>query len=309
MKRTLRAGVIGLGSMGRNHARIYHELHETELVGVADIDRKSELEIAQKYNCKGFTDYRELLRCDLDLVSIAVPTSLHKDITLTAADAEINILVEKPIADNLASASAIIDKCKMRGVQLQVGHVERFNPAIIVIKNRIANLSIISINIIRLGPLPPRIKDVGVVIDLASHDIDVIRFLTGSGFRKLHSMVAGGLSDGREDTALLSFEMENGVLCHINTNWLTPFKVREVTVAAKEKYIKAWLTEQRVSEYEAHSDGSYTVWDISVPYGEPLKLEIEAFVNAIVENKVPPVTGEDGFKALEIALQCLRPGQ
>ena len=134
MKRKLRAGVIGLGSMGKNHARIYHELADTDLVGVADIDRESVLEIAGKYNCKGFTDYRELISGDLDIVSIAVPTSLHKDVALAVADAKINVLVEKPIADNLASATAIIDTCRKKGVKLLVGHVERFNPAVKVIE-------------------------------------------------------------------------------------------------------------------------------------------------------------------------------
>jgi len=307
MARLLRAGVIGLGAMGKNHARVYSELPEVELIGVADSNGELISSVAQEYNIEGFIDYRKLLHCNLDVVSTAVPTSLHRDIALAAADAGINILVEKPIADTLENASEIIDKCGQRGVKLMVGHVERFNPVFSVIKQRIANLNVISIDIVRLGPLPPRVKDVGVVIDLAVHDIDIFRYLTNSEFRRLQSLISKGMTDDREDTALLSFEMENGVLCHLTTNWLTPFKVREVSIAAKEKYIKGWLMEQKVCEYERYqANGSYIVKDIVVPYGEPLKLEIEAFLNAIKNNQPPAVTGEDGFKALEVAIQCLR---
>jgi predicted dehydrogenase len=292
--------------MGKNHARIYHELPDTELVCVADTDAELVSRIAGEYHIEGVTDYRELLRRHLDLVSIAVPTSLHKEVALAAAAAGVNVLVEKPIADTLESAAAIIDKCRSKGVKLTVGYLERFNPVFTVIKKQISHLNVISITISRLGPLPPRIKDVGVVIDLATHDIDILRFLTNSGFRRVQSMITTSLNNEYEDTALLSFEMENGILCHINTNWLTPFKVREINIAAKEKYIKGWLMEQRVSEYQVSGDGGYTVREIPVPYGEPLQSELKAFAEAIIDDKPPPVSGEDGLKALEVALRCLR---
>jgi predicted dehydrogenase len=191
-----------------------------------------------------------------------------------------------------------------------VGHVERFNPIFPVIKRSIADLSVISIDITRVGPFPPRIKDVGVVIDLTVHDIDILRYLTNSEFRRVQSLITRSLTKDREDTALLTFEMENGVLCHITTNWLTPFKVREITIAAKEKLVKGWLIEQKVCEYERYrEDGSYIVKELAIPYGEPLKLEIEAFIKAIKNGDEPPVTGEDGIKALEVALQCLKLGR
>lgn len=305
MNKPLRAGVIGVGSMGKNHARIYHELQETELVGLADIRNDLVHQIAEQYNVKAFSDYHQLLALDLDLVSIVVPTSLHKEVALAAADSGVNVLVEKPIANTLESANAIVTRCAQKGIKLMVGQVERFNPVFSVIKNQIQNLNVISINIMRLGPLPPRIKDVGVVIDLATHDIDILRFLTGFEFRKVYSLTARSLADKFEDTALISLETENGILCHINTNWLTPFKVREVNIAAKEKYIKGWLMEQKVSEFESVADGGYVVKDLPVPYGEPLKLELQAFVKAVANDVPPPVTGDDGLKVLEVALRCL----
>jgi UDP-N-acetylglucosamine 3-dehydrogenase len=306
VKRALRVGVVGVGSMGKNHARIYHELPETELVCVADTQPELVNQVAQKYNTRGVTDYRELFRYDLDLVSIVVPTSQHKEVALAAAQAGVNILVEKPIADTLESASVIVEKCKQKKVKLMVGYVERFNPVFTVIKQQISNLNVIAISIFRLGPLPPRIKDVGVVIDMGTHDIDILRYLTNSEFRQVQSLVTSNLIGDREDSALLSFETENGILCHISTNWLTPFKVREVNIATKEKYIKGWLLDQKVCEYQVSGSQSYTVTDVPVPYGEPLKLEIQAFVDAVANDKEPPIKGEDGFKALEIALQCLK---
>ncbi|MFC1908882.1 Gfo/Idh/MocA family oxidoreductase [Chloroflexota bacterium] len=309
LDKPLRAGVIGLGAMGRHHARIYSQLPDVELVGVADLDEKLAAATSEQYRTAGFTDYKQLLNRGLEVVSIAVPTSRHQEVAVAAAEAGSNILVEKPIAHNLESAQAIIDKCEQKGVKLMVGHVERFNPVCRVIKNRIAEMEVISIDISRVGPLPPRIKDVGVVIDLAVHDIDILRYLTNSEFRRVQSLIGRGLTNDREDTALLSFAMENGVLCHITTNWLTPFKVREISIAAKEKLIKGWLIEQKVCEYQrSEEDDSYIAREIVVPYGEPLKLEIKGFLDAIKNDETSPVTGADGFKALEIAIQCLEMG-
>jgi UDP-N-acetylglucosamine 3-dehydrogenase len=309
LKKIVRAGVIGVGSMGKNHARLYSEFPDVELVGVADANLELVQNIATQYNTQYFTDYKELLRQNLDLVSVVVPTSFHHEVTIAAAQAGVNVLVEKPIARTIENASTMIETCAKKGVKLMVGHVERFNPIFPVIKSRISKLNIISIDISRLGPFPPRIRDVGVVVDLATHDIDILRFLTDSEFHKVLSLIGSGLVPDREDTALLSFEMDNGILCHINTNWLTPFKVREVNIAAKEKYIKGWLIDRKISEFETLNNGDYIVREIPVPYGEPLQLELRAFVKSVSENIKPPVTGEDGLAALKVALQCLNGGK
>jgi len=306
-EKSLRVGVIGLGVMGKHHARIYSELPGVELIGIADQNGELASATAKEYGTKSFTDYKQLIHLGLDVASIVVPTSLHREVASAAADAGVNILVEKPIADTLSNAYEIVDRCKKSGVKLMVGHVERFNPIFPVIKKSIAGLNVISIDITRVGPFPPRIKDVGVVIDMAVHDIDILRYLTNSEFRRVQSLMTRSLTKDREDTALLSFEMENGILCHITTNWLTPFKLREITIAAKEKLVKGWPMEQKASEYERYrEDGSYIVKELPIPYGEPLKLEIGAFIKAIENDDEPPVTGEDGIKALEVALQCLK---
>jgi len=309
-EKSLRVGVIGLGVMGKHHARIYSELPGVELIGIADQNGELASATAKEYGTKSFTDYKQLIHLGLDVASIVVPTSLHREVASAAADAGVNILVEKPIADTLSNAYEIVDRCKKSGVKLMVGHVERFNPIFPVIKKSIADLNVISIDITRVGPFPPRIKDVGVVIDMAVHDIDILRYLTNSEFRRVQSLMTRSLTKDREDTALLSFEMENGILCHITTNWLTPFKLREITIAAKEKLVKGWPMEQKASEYERYrEDGSYIVKELPIPYGEPLKLEIGAFIKAVKSGDEPPVTGEDGIKALEVALQCLELGR
>lgn len=302
----IKVGVIGLGAMGKNHARVYSELPGVELVGVCDAEEGLAENIAGKYQTKAFANYSELLEQNLDAVSIAIPTSMHKKVAVDFANAGVNILVEKPIADTVPNAKEIINSCQQNRVKLMIGHIERFNPVISTIKERISKTEIISIDIARLGPLPPRVKDVGVIIDLAVHDIDIIRYLTGSEFVSIHSMTSKTLSDN-EDTAIISLKTENGILCHITTNWLTPFKVREISIATKERFIKGWLIDKRLCEYRKwQEDSSYVVKELRVPQDEPLRLELDAFINAIINNTDPPITGEDGLKALEIATRCLK---
>jgi len=304
LDRILKVGVIGVGTMGRHHARVYSELPDVELVGVADVGESAFI-IAEKYHTRAFDDYKELLRENLDAVSIAVPTSLHKQVAMDAAHAGTHILVEKPIADTLENARDIIKAAQQNGVKLMVGHIERFNPIIPVIKKCIENATVVLISITRVGPLPPRVKDVGVVVDLAVHDIDLIGYLTNSKFKRIHSLTSSNLSR-YEDAAILSFEMENGTLAQITTDWLTPFKVREISIATKEKFIKGWFADQKVIEYSKYKENSsYTVKELDIPYAEPLQLELKAFIESIKKDKDPPVTAYDGLKALEIALRCL----
>ena len=304
----IKVGVIGVGTMGKHHARVYAGLPNVELVGIADVNKDGACAIAERYNTEAFLDYKELLKRDLDAVSIVVPTFLHEKVALDTAEARVNMIIEKPIADTVENARNIIKSADENNVKLMVGHIERFNPIIPVIQKSIGNSDIISIDVTRVGPFPPRIRDVGVVIDLATHDIDLIRCLTKSEFRKIYSLTSKNLFKN-EDIAILSFEMENGVLAHITTNWLTPFKIREINIATKERLIKGLFIEQKVSEYSNYEeDGSYIVKELSVPFGEPLKFELEAFLRAVRDDEEPPITGEDGLKALEVAIECLKMG-
>lgn len=305
MGESLRVGVIGIGVMGKNHARVYSELPGVELVGIADIDSKLVSATAKTYQTKVFADYKQLLEQHLDAVTIAVPTSLHKEVSLDVAQAGVNMLVEKPIADTVQNAEEIIKAARQNGVKLMVGHIERFNPIVPVLKDSIQNSQVISIGITRVGPFPPRVRDVGIVVDLATHDIDLIRYLTNSEFKRVYPLTSKNLA-GQEDSAILCFEMENGILAYSIVNWLTPFKVREINIATEGKLIKGWFQEQKVIEYMQNEkeDGSYITKELPVPFAEPLKLELEAFIKSVRNNQEPPITGDDGLAALRIAEKC-----
>jgi predicted dehydrogenase len=214
-------------------------------------------------------------------------------------------MVEKPIASTVDEGRAIIAAADRAGLTLMVGHVERFNPAVEAIKEAIRNEDILSIAITRVGPFPPRMSNVGVVIDLAVHDIDLIRWFTDSEIVEVQPQLKNAIAE-REDIALLQFRTASGVLAHINTNWLTPFKARNVTVATRNKYIMADLLTRQVTEcFGFQPDGSYSMRHLSVGHAEPLRAELQAFVAAIRSGNDPAVTGEEGVASLEIAIRCL----
>jgi predicted dehydrogenase len=230
----LRVGVVGVGVMGSNHARVIVGLPGAQLVGVADPDRQQAAFVASALGTKAVDDLDALIKLGVDAVTIAAPTHFHHDLALTCIKRGIHVLVEKPIASNVEEGRSIVAAAKRAGVTLMVGHVERFNPAVETIKEAIRGERILSIAITRVGPFPPRMSNVGVVIDLAVHDIDLIRWFTDSEIVEVQPQLANAIAE-REDIALLQFRTASGVLAQINTNWLTPFKARTVHVATRDK--------------------------------------------------------------------------
>jgi hypothetical protein len=215
------------------------------------------------------------------------------------------VLVEKPISSSVEEGREIIAAARRSGVTLMVGHVERFNPAVQAIKEAIREEDILSIAITRVGPFPPRMSNVGVVIDLAVHDIDLISWFTESDIVEVQPQLSSAKAE-REDIALLQFRTASGVLAHINTNWLTPFKARTVHVATKRKYVIGDLLTRQVTEcFGFQPDGSYSMRHLSVGHAEPLRAELAAFVTAVRSGQRPPVSGEEGVASLEIAIRCL----
>jgi predicted dehydrogenase len=304
-ERPLRVGVIGVGVMGSNHARVFSALPGTELVAIADPDRKQADFVARTLGCRAVYDADALFGMDLDAVTIAAPTHLHRDLALAAIAQGLHVLVEKPIASSVEEGREIIAAARRAGVTLMVGHVERFNPAVEAIKEAIRNEDILSIGITRVGPFPPRMSNVGVVIDLAVHDIDLIRWFTDSDIVEVQPQLSSAVAE-REDIALLQFRTASGVLAHINTNWLTPFKARNVTIATRGKYVMGDLLTRQVTEcFGFQPDGSYSMRHLSVGYAEPLRSELLAFLRAVRLGEMPAVTGEEGVASLEIATRCL----
>ena len=301
----LRVGVVGVGVMGSNHARVLADLAGVKLVGIADPDRKQRDFVSEALGCAGHADVEALIAGGVDAVTIAAPTHLHRDLALTCIRHGVHVLVEKPIASSVEEGHAIIAAAQRAGVTLMVGHVERFNPAVEAIKEAIRDEDILSIAITRVGPFPPRMSNVGVVIDLAVHDIDLIRWFTDSEIVEVQPQLSSAIAE-REDIALLQFRTASGVLAHINTNWLTPFKARNVTVATRKKYVMGDLLTRQVTEcFGFQPDGSYSMRHLSVGHAEPLRAELQAFVSAIRSGERPAVTGEEGVASLEIAIRCL----
>jgi predicted dehydrogenase len=302
----VRVGVIGVGIMGSNHARVLADLPGVELIGVADPGAGHRALLAQVLRCQACDDAEALLALGIDAAVIAAPTHLHHDLALACIKRGVHVLVEKPIASNIEEGRAITAAATRAGVTLMVGHVERFNPAVQAIKEAIRGEDILSIAITRVGPFPPRMSNVGVVIDLAVHDIDLIRWFTDSEIVEVQPQLKSAVAE-REDIALLQFRTASGVLAHINTNWLTPFKARTVHIATRKKYLMADLLTRQVTEcFGFQADGSYSMRHLSVGHAEPLRAELLDFVKAVGNRHAPAVTGQEGVASLEIAMRCLQ---
>ncbi len=303
-KRTLRVGVIGAGVMGSNHARV--------LAGLPDIARSSCRSPAGAPDAGdgagGLPHLRHPRRVDRGghrCLDHRRADALHHEIALACIARGVHILVEKPIATTVEEGRDIVAAAHRAGVTLMVGHVERFNPAVQAIKQAISGEDILSIAITRVGPFPPRMSNVGVVIDLAVHDIDLIRWFTESDIVEVQPQLSSAVAE-REDIALLQFRTASGVLAHINTNWLTPFKARNVTVATRGKYVMGDLLTRQVTEcFGFKPDGSYSMRHLPVGHDEPLRAELIAFLHAVRTGGVPAVTGDEGVASLEIATRCL----
>jgi predicted dehydrogenase len=301
----VRVGVIGVGVMGSNHARVLSGLSGIQLVGIADPDPAQRALIDRVLGVPTVDRYEDLIKLGVDAVTIAAPTHLHHDIALACIAKGIHVLVEKPIASTVEEGRSIIAAARRAGVTLMVGHVERFNPAVHAIKQAIRGEDILSIAITRVGPFPPRMSNVGIVIDLAVHDIELIRCFTDAEIVEVQPQLSSAVAE-REDIALLQFRTASGVLAHINTNWLTPFKARNVTVATRGKYVMGDLLTRQVTEcYGFQPDGAYSMRHVSVGHEEPLRAELIAFIDSVRNGTPPAVTGEAGVDSLEIATRCL----
>jgi len=322
----IKAAVIGVGSMGMNHARIYDTLEGVALVAVSDIDTKSARAAASRYRARHYADHATMLDQErLDLVSVAVPTGLHHQVALDVIERGLHLLVEKPIADTVANAKEIIERAQARGVQLMVGHIERFNPAVSELKLRLEDGQLgkmFQIHARRLGPFPDRIRDVGVVIDLATHDLDVMCHLTEADVVRVYAETEQEIHTLHEDSLSGLMRFQNGVVGVLDVNWLTPTKVRELYVTGEKGMFMVNYLTQDLYLYENEYVGSD--WDrlgmlkgvgegnmikLRIGKREPLHAELEAFAQSVEEGSPPPVTGEDGIRALTLAQAMVESGR
>ncbi|HNT55081.1 MAG TPA: Gfo/Idh/MocA family oxidoreductase [Anaerolineaceae bacterium] len=322
-----RVAAIGVGSMGRNHARIYNELPDAELVAVADDNLATARQIGTQFGVAAYADFRQLLDQERpEAVSIAVPTALHYDVALAALEAGVHVLIEKPIAATLEQGLALIDTARRCGRILTVGHVVRFNPAIQALKQKLVagDLGrIFQIFCRRAGPFPARIRDVGVVVDLAPHDVDIMRFLAGADPMRLYAETEQRIHTEHEDLLFALLRFPEGIVGALEINWLTPTKLREVLVLGERGMFRvddltqdlyfyenaqaASLTWPALQTLVGVSEGSMTRF--AIQRYEPLKLELQAFLKAARGEAPVAVSGEDGLAALRLALALVESGK
>jgi predicted dehydrogenase len=304
----LRAAVIGLGMMGANHARVLSELPDIDLVAVADLDPAAVARATSGRTARGFSDASRLLEEERpEMVVVAVPTSMHLPTTLEALAAGANVLVEKPIAPDREQAEEMIAAAEAAGRLLTVGHIERFNPAIRELGRRLhaGELGrVFQIRAARLGPFPARIRDVGVVVDLAPHDLDVMRYLLRAEPVRMYAETEQRIHTDHEDlfTGLIKFD--TGAIGLLEINWLTPTKVRKLTVTGERGMYEADYLSQDLVFYanpdqELVSEGEMT--RRAVQRREPLAVELSEFAAAIRTGGPPPVEPRDALVAMLLA--------
>ena len=293
-----RVGVVGLGMMGQHHARVYSQLR-CELVGVVDVDIKRAKEIGERYGSRYYSDYTELIP-QVDAVSIAVPTTLHRQIATDFIKRGVHCLVEKPITSNVEEAEEVIQEAEKNHVKLMVGHIERFNPAVarlrqIIDQGLLGKLMIISTR--RVGPFASRVRDVGIIIDSATHDIDIARYLTDKEPVGVFSK-AGRFRHEMEDHAIVILGFGDTTAC-IEVNWFTPHKVRSLVATGSEGIAYLDYIEQ---ELIVHNSQGVEI--VKVKKAEPLKLELKHFLRCVENDEKPMVDGYEGLKVLKIALEA-----
>ena len=322
----LNAAVIGVGTMGRNHARVLASLPHVQLVAVADIDPTAARTAASTYRVRAYTDYRELLDQEhLDLVIIAVPTRWHVPVALDVIARGIHCLIEKPIAASVEEGERILAALEGTSVKVTVGHIERFNPAVLELKRRLdaGQLGrIFQIHARRVGPFPPRVTDVGVVFDLATHEVNIMEYLVGSPIVSMYAETEQEIHASHEDllTGLLKFA--NGTVGVLDINWLTPRKIRELSLIGERGMFQVnYLTQElhfiENGEINDQWDGLVALMGVSegrhIKYElqrrEPLRLELENFVQAILEDRPPLISPREALRAVYLAEKLLASGR
>jgi predicted dehydrogenase len=310
--------------MGRNHLRAYSELDGVDLVAVADQDVDALERASRGRTVRPYPDYERLLREEApDLVSIAVPTGAHHEVALAALEAGVHVLIEKPIGSSVQQGMEIAAVAHRRGLKATVGHVERFNPAVAELKRRLDDGSlgpIYQVQARRIGPFQQRMRDVGVARDLATHDLDVMRHILDSEVSQLYCLTQTGVRTPYEDALSAVLRFDSGVSALLDVNWLSPLKVRDLTILAEGGMLTLDYINQELFFYQDAGQPSgwvdptalrvsaEAVHKLPVRKREPLMAELEAFVQAVSKDEEPTVTCEDAIVALHLAEQLVESG-
>ncbi len=305
MSKGLRVGVVGVGYLGRFHALIWSRLAGAELVGVVDTHTEAAEKVAEEAGCHAFSDAATLIDAGLDAVSIVVPTSLHREVSLPFLQAGIHMLLEKPIADSRENAEAIVSAARRAGVILQIGHLERFNAGIMALAQRIQQPRFIEAH--RMGGFVDRATDVDVVSDLMIHDIDIILSLVESEI--VHISAAGTpVLTEHIDIANARLEFANGAVANVIASRVSETRLRRIRVFEPKRYQSLDFIEQTLDLAwpEPRDDQKWpeiVTERVAIKPVKPLDAEIAAFMNCCRSGSRPLVSGEDGLAALDVALQ------
>ncbi len=298
MSQKVKVGVAGVGHMGKEHARIYAELAEAELVGVHDSNPETARKIAAKCRTRAFPSLEEMVEV-VDAASIVTPTMTHLAIAEPFLRRGKHVLVEKPMAMDTAEARKLVDLAEKHGAKLAVGHVERFNPVLAALEERLGRPRFIEAH--RLSPYPGRSTDIGVVMDLMIHDLEIILHLVRSLVTSVDAVGVPVLSKG-EDIANARIRFANGCVANLTTSRISPEKLRKIRVFQDDAYLSLDYMKQEGEIYK-RLEGKITRDKIPVMKGEPLKNQLAEFVMNVRENTDPRVAGAHGFEALKLASQ------
>jgi len=313
--------VIGLGVMGALHTKVYSQIEGVTLVAICDTDIDHCTKISEQYGCTPYTDVAEMIQKEnIQVASLATPTKTHGELAKQLLESGIHVLIEKPITDSIEAANELIALAQEKRRHLIVGHIERFNPAVTQLKKRVDDGDLGEITSVlarRVGLFPNRIKDANVVVDLAVHDIDIMTYLLGHPPQRVVGHSGGAFASDRDDHAsiFLDFGKQSG---YIQANWITPVKIRTLSVTGTGGYAELNYIDQSLRLYKSNVDiqvdhqGQESIQldvaepiDIPIERQDPITEEIRHFIQVVEGNEQPLVSGQAGRASLEIALQAI----
>ena len=299
--KTLRVGVVGVGHIGKNHARLYAETESANFTAIYDTDAENAAQIAQQYKVRAARSLEEFIEL-IDLASVATPTNTHFAVARPLLEKGKHLLIEKPIADDTAQASQLAELAAQRQLVLQVGHVERFNPVLSALEERLSHPRFIEAH--RLSPFPNRSTDIGVVLDLMIHDLEIVLHLVRSPLQSIDAVGVPVLSR-REDIANARLRFESGCVANITSSRISPERMRKIRVFQEDAYLSLDYQNQSGEIYRKAGGGIERA-EVEIEKEEPLKRQILSFIECARTGLQPKVSGFEATAALELAVEITK---
>ena len=306
-KEKLRVGVVGTGYLGKFHAEKYAQMDDVDLVGIADINKSQAEKIAKKYSVKAYTSHKDILD-KVDAASIVVPTPVHFQVSRDFLKHDVDILIEKPMTTTIEEADELIGFAESKGLIIQVGHLERFNPAVIALRDYVKKPMFIESH--RLSTYKERATDVSVVLDLMIHDIDIISNVVKSKIKNIHSAGIPVIS-GHVDIANARIEFENGCVANVTASRISTRDERKIRLFQRDAYISVDFANREIAVIKQSNKSKSSIIpgmemnNICFTKGDALEAELKSFVKAVKKREAPEVTGKVGRDALKIALSIM----